>query len=48
MEWTEILNIILVGLVAAIPLFLLYPIISNYRLEMKHRRKYWLYGKYYK
>lgn len=35
------------GVVVAIPLFLLYPILSNYMKEYKCRRIYRMYGKYY-
>lgn len=48
MKATKILNIILVGLVVAISLFLLYPILSNYRKEHRCRKVYKMYGKYYR
>ena len=42
------MNTLLVGLVVVIILFLLCPILFNYRKEYKCRRMYNMYGKYCK
>lgn len=49
MDWTSIIiAMVKVEVVIFVSLFLLYPIISNYRKEIKCRRKYVVYNRYYK